>query len=355
LWISPAFAESKYVDNWIGTWSVHMKDGSTATWDITHTWVSETGKSHIAYGIKHPGNVEFQIYFGTMFKKHSYIEISHKVHVYDLPMLFTKYTRLMPSDDFTSFTAKKGKYPIRNGMKGTNTLSPFAGTAKKQKPFPVNKEIIKTETPVFSPGEPLTDIAGNTYPTVRINDQVWMAENLETGTYANGAPIPCPGTDNTAWENNTDGAYSWHGNDVNNKGPYGALYNWAAVKNPNGLCPDGWHVPSDEEWQILVDYLGGDDLAGGTMKSTITDPAPHPRWSKPNIGATNSSGFNGLPAGLRRSNGTFREIGPYGAWWTATDGEKGDAWHRSIFFADTQVYHFVYGKGSGMSVRCIKD
>ena len=173
-------------------------------------------------------------------------------------------------------------------------------------------------------------------------------------TYANGNPIPCPG-DNTAWENNTDGAYAWHNNDIKNREPYGALYNWAAVKSPEGLCPDGWHIPSDEEWQTLVDHLGGDDLAGGEMKSTLTDPAPHPRWNKPNTGATNSSGFSGLPGGLRRSNGTFRQIGQYGAWWTTTDGEKGDAWHRSILFADTLVYHFVYGKGSGMSVRCIKD
>ena len=277
-------------------------------------------------------------------------------------MLFTRYTRLMPSDDFTSFKAQKGKYPIKEGTKITNASLPVPETAENKKKVTakkeassVKKEIKKTGTPVFSPGEDLTDIEGNTYKTVRIGNQVWMAENLKTATYANTTPIPCPGSNNIAWENNTDGAYSWHGNNIENKERYGALYNWAAVKNPNGLCSDGWHVPSDEEWQTLVDYLGGDELAGGEMKSTVTDPAPHPRWDKPNTGATNSSGFNGLPAGLRRSNGTFREIGPYGAWWTTTDGEKDDAWHRSIFLADTLVYHFIYGKGSGMSVRCIKD
>ena len=124
LWTSPAFSKSEHVDSWIGTWTIKMKDDSIVTWEITHTWVSETGKSHLAYGIKNPGNVEFQIYFGTMFKNHNYIETSHKTTVYDLPMLFTKYTKLVPSNDFQSFTAKKGRYPINKGMKETKTSLP---------------------------------------------------------------------------------------------------------------------------------------------------------------------------------------------------------------------------------------
>ena len=144
-------------------------------------------------------------------------------------------------------------------------------------------------------------------------------------------------------------AYAWHNNNIDNKALYGALYNWAAVTCPNGLCPSGWHVPSDAEWQQLVDYLGG------AMKSSRTEPDPHPRYNAPNTGATNSSGFSGLPGGLRRSNGTFRDRGFYGAWWSTTEGSKEDAWHRSIFYTDTTVYHFIYGKGSGMSVRCVRD
>jgi len=124
IWTSPAFAKSEYVDNWIGTWTVKMKDGSIVTWKITHTWASETKKSHLAYGIKYPGKVEFQIYFGTMFKNHNYIEISHKTTVYDLPMLFTRYTRLIPSDEFKSFTAKKGRHPVKEGMKETERPAP---------------------------------------------------------------------------------------------------------------------------------------------------------------------------------------------------------------------------------------
>ena len=201
----------------------------------------------------------------------------------------------------------------------------------------------------------VTDIDGNVYQTITIRGQEWMAENLKTTRYKDGTPIEFPDADDSAWENNTTGAYCWHSNDIENKDTYGALYNWPAVKNPGGLCPDGWHVPEDAEWETVVQHLGGETNAGGRLKSTRTDPDLHPRFNSPNNGATNSSGFSGLPGGLRRSNGTFREIGVYGAWWTATDGGVGDSWHRSIFHLDTTVYHFIYGKGSGMSVRCVKD
>jgi uncharacterized protein (TIGR02145 family) len=203
----------------------------------------------------------------------------------------------------------------------------------------------------------VTDIDGNTYQTVRIGSQEWMAENLKTTRYRDGSDIECPGTDDDSWENNTSGAYAWHDNDINNKETYGALYNWPAVNSARGLCPEGWHIPTDTEWQTLVDYLGGEEIAGGSMKSTRTEPEAHPRWDSPNTGATNHSGFAALPGGLRRSDGTFRESGVYSAWWAATedDATETEAWHRSISYFDTLVFHFVYGKGSGMSIRCVKD
>jgi len=201
----------------------------------------------------------------------------------------------------------------------------------------------------------VTDIDGNEYQTITIGGQEWMAENLKTLTYRDGTPIEYPGEDNASWEDNTDGAYAWHDNNSDNHDTYGVLYNWPAVNNPGGLCPEGWHMPTDDEWQRLVDYLGGSEVGGGAMKSTRTEPGPHPRYNAPNNGATNSSGFTGLPGGLRRSNGSFRETGLYGAWWASDEGEELDTWHRSIFNLDTTVYHFVYGKGSGMSIRCVKD
>ncbi len=114
-----AFAESEYVQGWVDTWTVKMNDNSIVTWEITDTWVSESGKSHIAYGIKNPDNVEFQIYYSLFFSKHYYIEASHDKTVYDLPQDFAEYTELVPSDDFKSFTTKPGKYPISSGYKGT--------------------------------------------------------------------------------------------------------------------------------------------------------------------------------------------------------------------------------------------
>ena len=114
-----AFAESEFVQGWVGTWTVKMNDSSIVTWEITDTWVSDTGKSHIAYGVKNPGAVEFQIYYSLFFTKHYYIEASHDKTVYDLPQDLNEYTELVPSDDFKTFTANPGKYPITSGYKGT--------------------------------------------------------------------------------------------------------------------------------------------------------------------------------------------------------------------------------------------
>ena len=117
LLIPLARAESEYVDGWLGTWTVIMNDESTVTWEITETWVSDTGRSHIAYGIKNPDAVEFQIYYSTFFSKHFYIEADHDLTVYDLPQDFAEYTELVPARDFQSFTANPGKYPIASGKK----------------------------------------------------------------------------------------------------------------------------------------------------------------------------------------------------------------------------------------------
>jgi len=119
LLVPLAVAESEFVQGWVDTWTVKMNDNSKVTWEITDTWVSESGKSHIAYGIKNPENVEFQIYYSLFFSKHYYIEASHDKTVYDLPQDFAEYTQLVPSDDFKTFTAKPGKYPISSGYKGT--------------------------------------------------------------------------------------------------------------------------------------------------------------------------------------------------------------------------------------------
>jgi uncharacterized protein (TIGR02145 family) len=138
------------------------------------------------------------------------------------------------------------------------------------------------------------DIDGNIYETVKIGTQIWMAENLKTSHYRNGSAIK-EIEDNTTWANiekagaSTPGWCYYNGTAINNP-TYGKLYNWYAVNDSRHLCPTGWHVPTDVEFQLLSNDLGGDEVAGGKMKATTL-------WTAPNTGADNSSGFSALPAG----------------------------------------------------------
>lgn len=130
-----------------------------------------------------------------------------------------------------------------------------------------------------------------------------MAQNLRTTKYKNGDAVPNV-SNNFDWSNLGSGAYCWYTNSNGFEQPYGKLYNWYAVIDSRGLCPTGWHVPSDAEWTTLTDYLGGTSIAGGKMKETSTT-----HWISPDSGATNESGFTGLPGGNRNSDGTFLFLG----------------------------------------------
>jgi len=200
----------------------------------------------------------------------------------------------------------------------------------------------------------LTDIDGNSYTMAVIGSQCWMAENLETTKYKNGTPIDYPGVDNNAWTNNTNGAYGWYNNDISWKDSYGALYNWHAVMNANFLCPDGWHIPSHDEWSVLIEYLGGEYSAGGKLKSIRTEPDPHPRWDSLNVGATNESNWSGLPGGYREHTGSFDELGGMGIWWTSTEIGGSLAWSQFIVNSGQSIIlNNDFFKSYGLSVRCI--
>lgn len=202
---------------------------------------------------------------------------------------------------------------------------------------------------VTNPGAGVT-FDGYTYPSIVLgNGQEWMSENLRTTTYANGNPIPNV-TDNTQWENLTTGAWSHYNNDSQYENPYGKLYNWYTVDDPRNVCPTGWHVPTDAEWTILSDYLGGENVAGGKMKSTGTQ-----YWLSPNTDATNESGFSGLPGGLRSFNGTFNDIGNLGYWWSSTEYITTNAWYRYLSYDSGIVYRYGNYKKDGFSVRCLRD
>ena len=207
------------------------------------------------------------------------------------------------------------------------------------------------------------DIDGNTYKAVKIGDQVWMAENLRVTHYPNGEEI-LNVPDYTAWSylqsNNTADAYCYNYTDKTNKYYYGLLYTYAAAiahnwekdnKEGQGICPDGWHLPTYEEWITLRDYLGGANIAGGKMK------ANSPFWDAPNEGATNESGFSALPGGHRKDDGEFYGLGTTAGWWSSTEYEYDhlEAWVFEVSTNNTDLGRGGAKKSMGVSVRCVKD
>jgi uncharacterized protein (TIGR02145 family) len=195
----------------------------------------------------------------------------------------------------------------------------------------------------------ITDVDGNTYKTVKIGTQTWMAENLKTTKYDNGTTIPLV-TDATAWHNLISGACCTYNNTTNADtiATYGRLYNWFAV-NTDDLCPSGWHIPTNTEWIALTDYLGGDNIAGLKLKEDGTTHWPG------NTNTTNETGFTALPGGNRSSYGSYDLIGSDGYWWSATEKVANIAWARIMSSHYSYVSSTDGSKQAGYSVRCMKD
>ena len=191
----------------------------------------------------------------------------------------------------------------------------------------------------------MTDQEGNEYKTIVIGNQEWMAENLNTSIYRNGDMIPTNLADFT-WENTNSGAWAYWNNDASYACPYGKLYNWFTCVDARHLCPVGWHMPTDAEWTVLTDYLGGVDIAGGKMKTTGL-------WSSPNDGATNSSGFSGTPGGFRYI--TYNDIGSFGYWWSSSATDNDNAMYCNLFYYSANELSSPLPKRFGLSVRCIRD
>jgi uncharacterized protein (TIGR02145 family) len=193
-----------------------------------------------------------------------------------------------------------------------------------------------------------TNIPFVNIPSITIGTQVWTTKNLNVVNYHNGELIP-EVTDPTEWANLTTGAWCWYNNDsATYAATYGRLYNWYAVNDPRGFAPQGWHVPSDYEWRTLTDFLGGENVAGGKMKSTTL-------WNSPNTDATNSSGFSGLPGGFRDYGVAFYDVGYYGYWWSASAFDTTYAWLRALGYDDSNVYRYPSDKTNGFSVRVVRD
>lgn len=206
----------------------------------------------------------------------------------------------------------------------------------------------------------LNDIDGNVYHTVVIGNYEWMAENLRTTTYNNGTKIPNI-TENTTWVGLSSGAYCWYNNNDSNAVTTGALYNWYAV-NTGILCPNGWRVPTDEEWKFLE---GTVDTRYGVGDQVWDDPKSRGYDVAKQLMATSGwrSGGNGpdhfgffaLPGGERLINGRFFIMGSNGFWWSSTGADTLSAWYRSIIYCFEDIIRFRHDKRFGFSVRCLRD
>jgi uncharacterized protein (TIGR02145 family) len=195
----------------------------------------------------------------------------------------------------------------------------------------------------------VTDVEGNVYNTVTIGAQVWMKENLKTTKYCNGDAIPTT-TANISSE--ASPKYQWpYNGDESNVSTYGRLYTWHAATDTRGVCPTGWHLPTDVEWTTLTDCLGGESVAGGHMREAGTT-----HWmNHHNTSVDNSSGFTALPGGYRHDGGTFRYGGLYGYWWSATESSATFAWYRDMRYDNGSVNRSNDYADHGCSVRCVKD
>ena len=201
---------------------------------------------------------------------------------------------------------------------------------------------------VFQCGLPLIDVRdGQIYQTVQIGEQCWMAENLNIGTMINGS--------NDQTDDGTIEKYCYE-NSTSNCDTYGGLYQWnemmqyTTTQGVQGICPEGWHLPTDAEWTTLVDFLGGSSVAGGKMKE-----AGYAHWNSPNTGATNESGFTALPGGCRNTFGYFNYLGSTAYFWSSTEDDTYVAWDRYLFYNSDNVVRYDNAKHNGYSVRCFQD
>lgn len=215
---------------------------------------------------------------------------------------------------------------------------------------------------LFMCGEILTDLDGNQYQTIKIGDKCWMTENLRTLKYSDGTDIPNYPVE-ADWRTTNIGAWVNYANNSSNDEIYGKIYNWFAVTDGRGVCPSGWMVPGDEDWKTLEIFIGmsqsdaddtgwrgTDENISGKLRSAGTD-----YWEPPNAGASNESGFSGMPSGLRYPDGRFVSLGRSAFYWTSTWYSISEAYGRAIVFSRGGVSRGIYRKDFGLSVRCILD
>lgn len=192
--------------------------------------------------------------------------------------------------------------------------------------------------------------------SVKINNQIWMAENLIVSHLSDGTPIFEAKTPEE-WKKaglNEQPAWCYPGFEPIAGRFYGKLYNWYAVET-NKLCPPGWHVPSDLEWEELEMGIGSSGIAGGMLKSTRTYPMMHPNWEEGNFVYQDNYGFSALGSGWISNIGSHEAFRQVGGWWTSSERTPTTAWFRFMSYADTSVQRHAFVKQTGFSIRCVKD
>jgi len=203
----------------------------------------------------------------------------------------------------------------------------------------INTSLVNAQT--------VTDKSGNSYQTIIIGNQEWMAENLRTKVLNDGIPIP-EITDNSQWTAASNPAWCWYNNDsANYHLPYGRMYNGHTALNTK-ICPEGWYLPTNHNWDSMINYLGGSSVAGGKMKMAGTT-----YWDEPNTGADNSSGFTGVPGGFRsNTDGSFKYIRQRGGWFVGTS--SGDLAFRFLSWSMEQSGSGQILPHAGLSIRCFR-
>jgi uncharacterized protein (TIGR02145 family) len=208
----------------------------------------------------------------------------------------------------------------------------------------------------------VTDYDNNIYNTVLIGNQCWMKENLRARSYQNGTLIPII-TNSVTWTTLNTGGRCWYNNDSTSYAMvFGSLYNWHAIVNSNGLCPAGWHVPTDLEWQTMEMYLGMSASQASSTDWRGTDEGGKLKmtgflfWNSPNTGATNSSGFTALPGGGRSySDGFYYSYGNSSGWWTSSSYSTTQSWERDLGHDRATINRRYINYKTGSYVRCLKD
>jgi len=269
--------------------------------------------------------------------------------------------------------------PLASTGQFSTTISELsAGTTYYFRAFAVTNSapVYANEKSLLTNWDPETmiqDIDGNTYRTMQIGDQTWMAENLKVSRYPDGTRIPFVEDQQTWFHLNRESeGFCWYDNVYTNGTVYGGLYTWVSAVGmtegsdliPSGIqgaCPDGWHLPSDGEWKQLEMHLGMSQNSADTVEWRGTDQGGKMKqegshyWKVPNQGATNESGFNALGGGYRHGSGEFIGQGTTARFWSATGRGYGYSWFREFDYDKASVFRDFIGVYRGHSIRCVKD